>query len=199
MLGAQRLDRPEGKFLRMHDDGRPVASNPYNALERYGVLTSVFAYGTRNTQGMALHPVTHEIWASEHGPMGGDELNIIKAGVNYGWPLATKGLDRDGTVQTPYKSLPGMEDPVHYWTPSPAVGGIEFSTSPLFPEWKNNLLVGFLKHQQIIRVVLDGHKVVKEGIRARPGNQDGTRWRPLRPDRSAGYDSAADSREVIEG
>ena len=164
MLDCQNLSRPEGKFHRMHDDGRPVDSNPYNSLERYGVLPTVYAYGTRNAQGLALHPETNEIWSSEHGPMGGDELNVLKAGANYGWPLATKGLDRDGTVQTPYKSLPGMIEPVHFWIPSPAVCGIEFSTSPLFPAWKNNLLVGFLKHQQIVRLVLDGHKVVKEEV-----------------------------------
>lgn len=164
MLDSQSLDRPEGKFHRMHDDGRTVAENPYNSMEKYGVLPTVYAYGTRNAQGMALHPETKEIWASEHGPMGGDELNVVKAGANYGWPLATKGLDRDGTVQTPYKSLPGVVEPIHYWIPSPAVGGIEFSTSPRFPKWNNNLLVGFLKHQQIVRVVLDGHKVVKEEV-----------------------------------
>ncbi len=164
MLDSQSLARPEGKFHRMHDDGKPVDSNPYNSMVKYGVLPTIYAYGTRNAQGMALHPETHEIWASEHGPMGGDEINVVKAGANYGWPLATKGLDRDGTVQTPYKSLPGMVEPIHYWIPSPAVGGIEFSTSPRFPEWKNNLLVGFLKHQQIVRVVLDGHKVVKEEV-----------------------------------
>ena len=164
MLDCQNLSRPEGKYHRMHDDGRPVDSNPYNSLERYGVLPTVYAYGTRNAQGLALHPETNEIWSSEHGPMGGDELNVLKAGANYGWPLATKGLDRDGTVQTPYKSLPGMVEPVHFWIPSPAVCGIEFSTSPLFPAWKNNLLVSFLKHQQIVRLVLDGHKVVKEEV-----------------------------------
>ena len=164
MLDSQSLARPEGKFHRMHDDGRPVAENPYNSMEKYGVLPTVYAYGTRNAQGMALHPETQEVWASEHGPMGGDELNVVTAGANYGWPLTTKGLDRDGTVQTPYKSLPGMVEPIHYWIPSPAVGGIEFSTSPRFPKWKNNLLVGFLKHQQIVRVVLDGHKVVKEEV-----------------------------------
>jgi len=164
MLDSQSLARPEGKFHRMHDDGRPVAENPYNSLEKYGVLPTVYAYGTRNAQGMALHPVTKEIWAAEHGPMGGDELNVVKKGANYGWPLATKGIDRDGTIQTPYKSLTGMEEPIHYWVPSPAVGGIEFSTSPLFPKWKNDLLVGFLKHQQIIRIELDGHKVVKEEV-----------------------------------
>ena len=164
MLDSQSLARPEGKFHRMHDDGRPVDSNPYNSLEKYGVLPTVYAYGTRNAQGMALHPETHEVWAAEHGPMGGDEINVVKAGANYGWPLATKGLDRDGTVQTPHKSLPGMVEPIHYWIPSPAVGGIEFSTSPLFPDWKNNLLVGFLKHQQIVRIVLDGHTVVKEEV-----------------------------------
>jgi len=164
MLDSQSLARPEGKFHRMHDDGRPVDSNPYNSMEKYGVLPTVYAYGTRNAQGMALHPETKEIWASEHGPMGGDEINVVKKGANYGWPLATKGIDRDGTIQTPYKSLPGMVEPIQYWIPSPAVAGIEFSTSPLFPKWKHNLLVGFLKHQQIVRVVLDGHKVVKEEV-----------------------------------
>ncbi len=164
MLDSQSLARPEGKFHRMHDDGRPVAENPYNSMEKYGVLPTVHAYGTRNAQGMALHPETREVWASEHGPMGGDELNVVKTGANYGWPLATKGLDRDGTVQTPYKSLPGMVEPIHYWIPSPAVSGIEFSTSPLFPKWENDLLVGFLKHQQIVRVALHGHKVIKEEV-----------------------------------
>lgn len=164
MLDAQNLSRPEGKFHRIHDDGRPVDTNPYNSLERYGVLPTVFAYGTRNAQGFAVHPETNEIWSAEHGPMGGDELNLVRAGANYGWPLATKGLDRDGTVQTPYKSLPGMVDPIHYWVPSPALCGIEFVTSPLFPAWKDNLLVAALKHQHIYRLELDGHKVVKEEV-----------------------------------
>ena len=96
--------------------------------------------------------------------MGGDELNLIKAGSNYGWPLVTKGMDRDGTVLTPYTSLPGMVDPIHVWTPSPGIGAIEFVESPLFPAWKNNLLVATLKHQHIYRLVLDGHKVVKKEI-----------------------------------
>ena len=164
MLNAQNLSRPEGKFHRLHDDGRPVADNPYNALESEGVLTSVFAYGSRNAQGMAIHPETREMWAAEHGPMGGDEINVIEAGANYGWPIVTKGLDLDGSVQTPYKSLPGMVDPIHYWDPSPGICGIEFVDSPLFPAWKNNLLVATLKHQLIYRLVLDGHKVVKEEV-----------------------------------
>ncbi len=164
MLNAQNLSRPEGKFHRLHDDGRPVADTPYNALESEGVLTSVFAYGSRNAQGMAIHPETREMWAAEHGPMGGDEINVIEAGANYGWPIVTKGLDLDGSVQTPYKSLPGMVDPIHYWDPSPGICGIEFVDSPLFPAWKNNLLVATLKHQLIYRLVLDGHKVVKEEV-----------------------------------
>ena len=163
-LDAQNLSRPEGKFHRIHDDGQPVGDNPYNSLERYGALPTVYAYGTRNAQGLAIHPETGEVWSAEHGPMGGDELNIVQAGANYGWPLATKGLDRDGTVLTPYKSLPGIVDPIHYWTPSPAVCGIEFIDSPLFPAWKSNLLVAALKHQYIYRLVLDGHKVVKEEV-----------------------------------
>lgn len=163
-LDAQNLSRPEGKYHRIHDDGRPVDDNPYNSMERYGVLPTVFAYGTRNAQGLAIHPETREIWSAEHGPMGGDELNVVRAGANYGWPLATQGMDRDGSVQTPYKSLPGMVDPIHYWTPSPALCGIEFVDSPLFPAWKNNLLVATLKHQLIYRLLLDGHKVVKEEV-----------------------------------
>lgn len=132
-LDAQNLSRPEGKFHRIHDDGQPVGDNPYNSLERYGALPTVYAYGTRNAQGLAIHPETGEVWSAEHGPMGGDELNIVQAGANYRWPLATKGLDRDGTVLTPYKSLPGIVDPIHYWALSPAVCGIEFIDSPLFP------------------------------------------------------------------
>lgn len=163
-LDAQNLSRPEGKFHRIHDDGRPVDDNPYNSLESDGVLPSVFAYGSRNPQGLAIHPETREIWSTEHGPMGGDELNLIQAGANYGWPLVTKGLERNGTVLTPYKSLPGMVEPVHYWVPSPAVSGIEFVDSELFPAWKNNLLVAALKHQRIYRLVLEGHKVVKEEV-----------------------------------
>ena len=163
-LDAQNLSRPEGKFHRIHDDGRPVEDNPYNSLERYGALPTVFAYGTRNAQGLAIHPETREIWSGEHGPMGGDEINIVRPGANYGWPLVTKGVDRDGTVLTPYKSLPGMVEPIHYWVPSPAVCAIEFANSPLFPAWKNNLLVATLKHQLIYRLVLDGDQVVKEEV-----------------------------------
>ncbi|MGY8696070.1 MAG: PQQ-dependent sugar dehydrogenase, partial [Verrucomicrobiia bacterium] len=163
-LDAQNLSRPEGKFHRIHDDGRPVEDNPYNSLERYGALPTVFAYGTRNAQGLAMHPETREIWSAEHGPMGGDELNVVRAGANYGWPLTTKGIDRDGTVLTPYKSLPGMVDPIQYWIPSPAFCGIEFADSPLFPAWNNNLLVAALKHQLIYRLVLDGDKVVKQEV-----------------------------------
>ena len=96
--------------------------------------------------------------------MGGDELNVVRAGANYGWPLTTKGIDRDGTVLTPYKSLPGMVDPTKYWIPSPAFCGIEFADSPLFPAWNNNLLVAALKHQLIYRLVLDGDKVVKQEV-----------------------------------
>ncbi len=163
-LDAQNLSRPEGKFHRIHDDGRPVADNPYNSLERYGVLPTVFAYGTRNAQGLAIHPETRAIWSAEHGPMGGDEVNLVKAGANYGWPLASHGLDRDGTVLTPYQSLPGIVDPIHQWTPSPALCAIEFVSSPLFPAWKNSLLVAALKYQCIYRLELDGETVVKEEV-----------------------------------
>lgn len=163
-LDAQNLSRPEGKIHRIHDDGRTVEENPYNELVNEGVLPTVFTYGSRNPQGIAVHPETRELWSAEHGPMGGDELNLLQAGANYGWPLVTQGRDLDGSVQTPYKSLPGMVDPIHYWTPSPGICAIEFIDSPLFPAWKNNLLVATLKHQLIYRLVFDGHEVVKEEV-----------------------------------
>ena len=162
MIQAQNLGRPEGKIHRIYPDGSIPNSNPFNHMDKVGALPSVYAYGSRNAQGLAMHPVTGEIWSSEHGQMGGDELNRIEAGVNLGWPVITLGLDRDNTPLTPYKEFPGMAQPRYYWTPSPAIGAIEFCTSSLFPKWKNNLLVAALKHKNIRRLVIEGDKVVHE-------------------------------------
>jgi glucose/arabinose dehydrogenase len=161
---AQNLNLPYGKVHRINPDGSIPASNPFVAMGRVGALPSIYAYGSRNAQGLAMHPVTGDIWSTEHGQMGGDELNKIESGMNLGWPVITLGLDRDNTPLTPYKEWPGMAQPIHYWTPSPAIGAIEFCTSPLFPKWENNLLVAALKHKNIRRLVLDGDKVIHEEI-----------------------------------
>jgi glucose/arabinose dehydrogenase len=162
MMVAQNLNVPYGKIHRINPNGSVPESNPFFDMGKVGALPTIYAYGSRNAQGLAMHPVTREIWSTEHGQMGGDELNKIESGVNLGWPVITLGLDRDNTHLTPYKEWPGMVQPKHYWTPSPAIGAIEFSTSPLFPKWKNNLLVAALKHKNIRRLVLDGDKVIKE-------------------------------------
>ena len=159
---AQNLNLPYGKIHRIHPDGTIPNSNPFYAMGKVSALPSIFAFGSRNAQGLALHPLREEIWSTEHGQMGGDELNLIRSGDNLGWPVITLGLDRDNTPLTPYKEWPGMKQPVHYWTPSPAIGAIEFCTSPLFPKWENNLLVAALKHKNIRRLVLEGDEVVKE-------------------------------------
>ncbi|MFT4805780.1 MAG: glucose/arabinose dehydrogenase, partial [Psychroserpens sp.] len=116
----------------------------------------------RNPQGMVIHPRTREIWTHEHGPKGGDEINIIKPGKNYGWPIITYGINYIGTKITDETSKPGMEDPLHYWTPSIAPSGMEFISSDKYPGWENNLLVGSLKFQYLDNCYIKDGKVVKE-------------------------------------
>jgi len=161
MIQAQNLARPEGKIHRIHPDGRIPKDNPFAAMRLTGVLPTIFAYGSRNAQGLAFHPITGEIWSTEHGPMGGDELNRITKGVNLGWPVITMGLHSDNTPLTPYKEREGMAQPMKYWTPSPALSAIEFNTSPLFPKWKHNLLVASLKHKNIRRLIIEGDTVTE--------------------------------------
>jgi len=161
MIQAQNLGRPEGKFHRIHPDGRIADSNPFSAMLLTGALPTIFAYGSRNAQGLAMHPVTGEIWSSEHGPMGGDELNKVVKGINMGWPVITMGLHSDNTLLTPYKEREGMAQPMKYWIPSPALSAIEFSTSPLFPKWQNNLLLASLKHKNIRRLIINGDQVTE--------------------------------------
>lgn len=161
MIQAQNLTTPSGKIHRIHPDGSVPESNPFFGMGKTGALPTIYALGSRNAQGLALHPVTGDIWSSEHGQMGGDELNIIQPGVNLGWPIITMGLDRDNTPITPYREWPGMAQPKFYWTPSPAIGAIEFCTSRLFPEWENNLLVAALKHQNIRRLIIEGEQVTE--------------------------------------
>lgn len=159
---AQILSRPSGKIYRIHSDGSIPKDNPLYGRE--GDLQSIYSWGNRNVQGMAEHPLTGEIYASEHGPQGGDELNIIKNGANYGWPVITYGIDYDGSIISNDTHKEGMEQPLTYWTPSIAVSAIEFVESGLFPKWKNNLLVGSLKAEEIRRLVIRDGRVTEEEI-----------------------------------
>jgi glucose/arabinose dehydrogenase len=159
---AQILSRPAGKIYRINKDGTIPKDNPFS--RRPGVLKSIYSYGNRNAQGIAQHPVTGLIYATEHGPQGGDELNIIKKGANYGWPIITYGIDYNGSKVSDLTEKEGMEQPVTYWTPSIAVSAIAFTGGKVFPEWENNLLVGALKFEELRRVVIDGDQVKEQEI-----------------------------------
>lgn len=159
---AQDLMSPYGKIHRVRDDGSVPGDNPFVARE--GAVKSTWSYGNRNVQGITQHPVTGELWATEHGPRGGDELNWIMPGRNYGWPVITYGMNDNFTPITDLTAKEGMEQPIVYWTPSPAVAAIEFYTGDKFPKWKNNLFVASLVDTHLKRVVLDGHKVTHQEI-----------------------------------
>ena len=146
----------------MHDDGTIPHDNPFVNNEM--ALPSIWSFGHRNPQGLVIHPRTGEIWESEHGPMGGDELNIISPGNNYGWPVITYGKNYNGTIISHLTHNDGMEQPVLHWTPSIAVCGITFYEGKVFTEWKNNLFATSLKYERLHRLeILDG-KVVEQEI-----------------------------------
>jgi glucose/arabinose dehydrogenase len=159
---AQDLGRPNGKIHRIHRDGTIPADNPF--VNTPGALPSVFAYGTRNPQGLAVHPLTDVLWETEHGPMGGDELNRIKSGRNYGWPEITYGLNYDGTVISEFTKKAGMELPVLYWRPSTAVCGMEFYRGDLFPKWENDLLVAALKYEDVRLLDVEDGRVLHQEV-----------------------------------
>ena len=159
---SQDLSKPSGKIYRINSDGSIPSDNPLYGKGNY--LQAIYTWGNRNVQGIAQHPLTGIIYASEHGPKGGDELNIIKKGANYGWPEITYGIDYDGTIITNDTAREGMEQPIAKWTPSIAVSAIEFVTSPKFPKWKNNLIVTALAFQEIRRLVIDGGRVLNQEL-----------------------------------
>jgi glucose/arabinose dehydrogenase len=155
---AQDLSVAVGKIHRVFPDGSVPADNPF--VNTPGAMRSIWAYGVRNPQGLAFDPRQGDLWESEHGPRGGDELNRIVRGANYGWPVVTYGMNYDGTPISDKTHAPGMVDPVLYWTPSIAVSEIEFYTGNRFPKWKNNLFVGSLAQQKFLRLVVEKGKVV---------------------------------------
>lgn len=159
---AQNLDMPNGKMYRIRDDGTIPIDNPFYYTK--GAIKSIWSYGHRNPQGLAIHPSTRQLWEAEHGPRGGDEVNIILRGHNYGWPVITYGKNYSGTIISKLTHHEGMDQPVFHWTPSIAVCGIAFYEGSQFPEWKNNLLATSLKYERLHRVELDGMNIVKDEI-----------------------------------
>jgi len=159
---AQNLDMPNGKMYRIYDDGTIPIDNPFYYTK--GAIKSIWSYGHRNAQGLVIHPLTRQIWEAEHGPRGGDEVNIILKGHNYGWPVITYGKNYSGTIISRFTHKEGMDQPIFHWTPSIAVCGIAFYDGDQFPEWKNNLLATSLKFERLHRIELDGLNMVKDEI-----------------------------------
>lgn len=158
---AQSLADHLGTVVRLHDDGRVPKDNPF--VGQAGALPEIWTYGHRNVQGAARHPKTGQVWTHEHGPQGGDEINILKPGVNHGWPVITHGVNYGtGTPIGEGTHKPGMAQPLYQWTPSIAPSGMAFYDAPAFPRWRGNLLVGALKFKMLVRLTLDGDRVVGE-------------------------------------
>jgi glucose/arabinose dehydrogenase len=150
------LDNDHGKVHRMHDDGRAPKDNPF--VNQKGARPTIWTLGHRNPQGMVYDAANNRVWAVEHGPKGGDELNLIQKGKNYGWPKTSYGINYDGTILTKNKELPGIEKPVRYWVPSIGPCGMALVTSKRYPNWQGNLLIGALAFQHVARVQLNGAK-----------------------------------------
>ena len=159
---AQDPSLPNGKVHRIHKDGSIPGNNPF--LSEENAMATVYSLGNRNIQGMAIHPETGELWVTEHGPMGGDELNLIEAGNNYGWETITYGRNYNGTIITELTHKPGMEQPILYWTPSIAVCGLDFYRGDLFEKWKNRLLVGALKYEEVRLLHIENERVMHQEV-----------------------------------
>jgi glucose/arabinose dehydrogenase len=158
---AQELNSHLGKIVRIHPDGDVPEDNPFVHTE--GALPEIWSYGHRNIQAAALHPETGEVWEIEHGPKGGDELNVAEAGKNYGWPVVSYGVNYSGTpVGSGEADAPGFEDPLYQWTPVIAPSGMIFYGGEAFPEWRGNLFVGGLASTALVRLELDGRNVTHE-------------------------------------
>lgn len=156
---AQDLDKLQGKVVRLNEDGTVPTDNPF--ADRQGARAEIWSYGHRNPQGLAFNPADGALWLNEHGPRGGDEINIVQAGKNYGWPLATWGINYSGLPIPEAKGgiVAGTEQPNYYWKVSPAVSGMAFYNADKFPQWKGKLFIGALKEKNLIELTLNGDKV----------------------------------------
>jgi glucose/arabinose dehydrogenase len=158
---AQDLSNHHGKIVRLHDDGRVPADNPF--VTRAGARPEIWSYGHRNLQGLAIHPETGDVWANEHGPQGGDELNLIQPARNYGWPVIGFGVNyTTGLAIHSGTHRQGMEQPVRVWVPSIGISGLMIYTADRFPQWRGNLFAGGMVGQRLSRLTLDGQRVISE-------------------------------------
>ncbi|AIA71507.1 PQQ-dependent sugar dehydrogenase [Pectobacterium atrosepticum] len=174
---AQDLDKLQGKIVRLTVDGKVPSDNPF--VNTPNARSDIWSYGHRNPQGLAINPWSGVLWENEHGPKGGDEINIPKAGENYGWPIATHGINYSG-LQIPEakgKEIAGMANPDFYWEKSPGISGMAFYNSDRFPQWKNSVFIGALAEKNLIRLTLDGDKVASQ---ERLLNDRGERIRDVR-------------------
>ena len=157
---AQDLGQDNGKVIRLYPDGSVPEDNPFVGVA--GARPEIFSYGHRNPQGLAIHPQSGIPWLNEHGARGGDEVNVVRPGVNYGWPVITYGIDYSGAPIGEGTHKEGMAQPIHYWVPSIAPSGMAFYDGEAFPEWRGDLFVGALKAELLVRLELDGERVVAE-------------------------------------
>ena len=176
---AQKLNDHAGSVIRLHDDGRVPNDNPF--VQRAGALPEKWTLGHRNMQGAAINPQTGELWTHEHGPQGGDEVNVIRPGLNYGWPVVTYGVNYGlGTKIGEGQSKPGMVQPLQVWVPSIAPSGMAFVSGSQFSQWRGSMLVGALRGQMLVRLTLEGDKVLSEErlFQGRPGRIRDVRMGP---------------------
>ena len=158
---SQNLSSHNGTTIRLHEDGRVPEDNPFVGQD--GVHPEIWTYGHRNAQGLAIHPETGDVWLNEHGPQGGDELNLVRPGLNYGWPVVGFGVNyRTGIAIHSATHQDGMEPPVHIWVPSIGVTGMLFYTGAAFPDWQGDMIVASLRGEQLVRLTLDGQQVARE-------------------------------------
>ena len=160
MHRAQDVNDHSGSIIRVHDDGRTPHENPI--FQTLGTRTAIFSFGHRNPQGMALHPKTGVVWTHEHGARGGDEINIIRMGRNYGWPVITHGINYDGSPIGVGNAKPGMEQPLYFWVPSIAPSGMTFYIGDKFSKWQNSLFIGSLKNEMLVRLEIKEESILKE-------------------------------------
>ncbi len=162
MENAQLLTNDNGKIHRLMEDGSIPQDNPF--VDHPGARQSIWSYGHRNPQGLVISPFDGTLWESEHGPKGGDELNLVEPGRNYGWPEISFGINYNGTILTPDTSKAGMEQPVVYWVPSIAPCGMTFVTGNRYPEWEGNILIGSLRFRNLVRLEISGEEVVHQEV-----------------------------------
>lgn len=161
-INPQDINRDGGKIYRLHDDGRIPDDNPFVASDK--AKKAIYSYGHRNPQGMAKNPKTGKIWAHEHGPRGGDEVNVIHPGKNYGWPIISYGINYNGTEFAEATSRPGMEQPISYWVPSIAPCGMTFVNGDKYPGWDGDLIVGSLKFGYLVHCTVEGDQITGQEI-----------------------------------